>query len=382
MRGSNPDLRGAACSSTLCHSEIQRNSKTNEKKVIEIYQSGKGYKAVSKALGLPQHGTVENLPRSGRPTKITPRAQRQLIQEVRKDPTTTSKELQASLASVKVSVHDSTIRKRLGKNGLHGRVPRQRPLLSKKNIKARLSFARKHLDDPKTFGNILCGLTRQKCNALEEDQTEQHGFKQQSTRPTLRSGRNLAAGSCRTSGSRSDITRCHFCKHHHRFFCAAVPAWLGSSLGRVPLVLEFSRNPVLSWFCGPLQGGIRETLLGSLVGEELCRLQQGKLTVPEYALQFRTLAAKSCWNEQALLAAYCQGLNPQVRLHLAAYEDAIGLERLIQLSIRVAARMQLCVDEPQDQSSHNTWSDRPAPVSSPEPAPEPMHLGTSYLTPA
>ncbi|KAK3571142.1 hypothetical protein QTP86_003094 [Hemibagrus guttatus] len=83
------------------------------KKVIEIHQSGKGYKAISKALGLPQttvraiiykwrkYGTVENLPRSGRPTKITPRVQRQLIQEVTKDPTTTSKELQASLASVK-----------------------------------------------------------------------------------------------------------------------------------------------------------------------------------------------------------------------------------------------------------------------------------------
>ncbi|KAK3524910.1 hypothetical protein QTP86_011512 [Hemibagrus guttatus] len=84
-----------------------------------IYQSGKGYKAISKALGLPRttvraiiykwrkHGTVENLPRSGRQTKITPRAQRQLIQEVTKDPTTTSKELQASLASVKESVRPS-----------------------------------------------------------------------------------------------------------------------------------------------------------------------------------------------------------------------------------------------------------------------------------
>ncbi|KAK3522884.1 hypothetical protein QTP86_006343 [Hemibagrus guttatus] len=82
---------------------------------LPIYLSGKGYKAISKALGLPRttvraiiykwrkHGTVENLPRSGRPTKITPRAQRQLIQEVTKDPTTTSKELQASLASVKDS---------------------------------------------------------------------------------------------------------------------------------------------------------------------------------------------------------------------------------------------------------------------------------------
>uniref|UniRef100_A0AAY4ARM8 Transposase n=1 Tax=Denticeps clupeoides TaxID=299321 RepID=A0AAY4ARM8_9TELE len=128
-------------------------------KVIEIYQSGKGYKAISKALGLQRttvraiihkwqkHGTVVNLPRSGRPTKITPRAQRQLIREATKDPRTTSKELQASLASNKVSVHDSTIRKCLGKNGLHGRFPRRKPLLSKKNIKApRLAFAREHQD--------------------------------------------------------------------------------------------------------------------------------------------------------------------------------------------------------------------------------------------
>ncbi|KAK3535322.1 hypothetical protein QTP70_007932 [Hemibagrus guttatus] len=75
--------------------EIQKQMR---KKVIEIYQSGKGYKAISKALGLlrttvraiiykwRKHGTVEDLPRSGRPTKITPRAQRQLIQEVTKDP--------------------------------------------------------------------------------------------------------------------------------------------------------------------------------------------------------------------------------------------------------------------------------------------------------
>ncbi|KAK3556132.1 hypothetical protein QTP70_005614 [Hemibagrus guttatus] len=135
-------------------------------KVIEIHRSGKGYKAISKALGLPRttvraiiykwqkHGTVENLPRSGRLTKIAPRAQRRLIQEVTKDPTITSKELQASLASVKVSVHDSTIRKRLGKNGLHGRVPRRKPLLSKKNMKARLSFPRKHLDDPQDFWSV------------------------------------------------------------------------------------------------------------------------------------------------------------------------------------------------------------------------------------
>ena len=139
-------------------------------KVIDIYQSGKGYKAISKALGLQpttvraiiykwrKLGTVVNLPRSGRPTKIPPRAHQQIIQE----PRLTSKELQASLASVKVSVHDSTIRKRLGRNGIHGRVARRKPLLTKKNTKARLTFAKKHLDHPKTFGIRFCGLMSQK----------------------------------------------------------------------------------------------------------------------------------------------------------------------------------------------------------------------------
>ncbi len=128
---------------------IQEQMRNN---IVDMYQSGKGYNAISKALGLQRttvraiihkwrkHGTVVNLPRSGQPTKITPRAQRRLIHD---EPRTTSKELQASLASIKVSVHDSTIRKRLVKNGIHERVPRQKPLLTKKNTKARLTFAKK-----------------------------------------------------------------------------------------------------------------------------------------------------------------------------------------------------------------------------------------------
>lgn len=68
------------------------------KKVIEIYLSGKGYKATSKGLRLHQttgkavihkwrkHGTVVKLLRSGQRTKIISKAQRRLIQEVIKHP--------------------------------------------------------------------------------------------------------------------------------------------------------------------------------------------------------------------------------------------------------------------------------------------------------
>lgn len=89
---------------------MPRSKETREymrNQVIDIHQSGKGYKAIAKTLGLQRttvraiiqkwkkYGTVENLPRSGRPTKSSQRARQLLIQEV------TSEELQATSASVK-----------------------------------------------------------------------------------------------------------------------------------------------------------------------------------------------------------------------------------------------------------------------------------------
>ncbi|MGL5802581.1 MAG: hypothetical protein ACRCX7_08325 [Cetobacterium sp.] len=87
----------------------------------------------------------------------------------------------------------------------------------------------------------------------------------------------------------------------------------------------------------------------SSIGERLCRLKQGAMTVTDYALQFRTLAAASGWNKQALITIYRQGLDPRIRLHLAAYKDSIGLEKFIQLSIRFATHMQLCLKKHQAQ---------------------------------
>ncbi|KAK3508516.1 hypothetical protein QTP70_031804, partial [Hemibagrus guttatus] len=120
----------------------------------------------------------------------------------------------------------------------------------------------------------------------------------------------------------------------------------------------------------------------SSLGERLCRLKQGSMSVSEYALPFRTLAAASGWNEQALITTYRQGLDPRVRLHLAAYEDSIGLERFIQLSIRFATRMQLCLEEHQGQTATVTLARPPETVNDPEPDSEAMHLGHSGVSAA
>ncbi|KAK3552185.1 hypothetical protein QTP86_005114 [Hemibagrus guttatus] len=106
------------------------------------------------------------------------------------------------------------------------------------------------------------------------------------------------------------------------------------------------------------------------IGERLCRLRQGSMMVSDFALQFQTLAAASGWNEQALITTYRQGLDPHIRLHLAAYEDSIRLEKFIQLSIRFATRMQLCLEEHQDQPLFPAAPRRPEHVSRPEPADE------------
>ncbi|MGL5841636.1 MAG: retropepsin-like aspartic protease, partial [Aeromonas hydrophila] len=118
----------------------------------------------------------------------------------------------------------------------------------------------------------------------------------------------------------------------------------------------------------------------SSLGESLCHLKQGDLSVAEYALQFRTLAAASGWNEQALITTYRQGLDPRVRLHLAAYEDSMGLEKFIQLSIHFATRMQLCLDEHQSQPAISTAAAQSGPVSHPEPPDDAMQLELSDVS--
>ncbi len=101
------------------------------------------------------------------------------------------------------------------------------------------------------------------------------------------------------------------------------------------------------------------------------------MSVSEYALQFRTLTAASGWNEHSLITTYHQGLNPQLRLYLAAYDDVIRLERFIHLSIRTDRHMQPCLEYLQGQPSPSCPC-QPEITSSPEP--EVMQLDHTRLT--
>ncbi|KAJ4924663.1 hypothetical protein JOQ06_003615 [Pogonophryne albipinna] len=83
---------------------------------------------------------------------MTARAQRRMLnEEVKKNPRVSARDLKKSLAHANISVDESTIRKTLNKNGVHGRTPRRKPLLSRKNIAARLKCAKEHLDVPQHY---------------------------------------------------------------------------------------------------------------------------------------------------------------------------------------------------------------------------------------
>ncbi|ROI62448.1 Retrotransposon-derived protein PEG10 [Anabarilius grahami] len=112
--------------------------------------------------------------------------------------------------------------------------------------------------------------------------------------------------------------------------------------------------------------------------------QHGAITqsYSSFTSHFREVFGKPITDSSAaLITSYRQGLEPRVRLHLAAYEDNIGLEKFIQLFICCATRMQACIQEHQGQSFSTSLLCRSEPVSSPEPANEPMEVENSRLTP-
>src|SRR4029434_882749 len=125
------------------------HSKQLREKVIEKYRSGEGYK-MSKALNIPwnsvksiikkwkEYGPCVNLPRAGRPHKLSDRARSRLVREATKTPMTTLKEFQASAADM-----GETVARVLHQSKLYGRDP----LFKKTHIKYQLEFAERQVGD-------------------------------------------------------------------------------------------------------------------------------------------------------------------------------------------------------------------------------------------
>ena len=134
-------------------------------RIVSRHRSREGYKKMSAALKVPmstvasiickwkKFGTTRTLPRVDRPAKLSDWGRRALVREVTKNPMVTLTELRRCSVKRGEPSRRTTIFAALHQAGLYGRVARQKPLLSKRHMTARLEFAKEHLKDFQTMRN-------------------------------------------------------------------------------------------------------------------------------------------------------------------------------------------------------------------------------------
>lgn len=202
-------LSGDMVCTTLNMDQRKRRKELSQeirKKIIDKHDKGKGYKTISKQLDVPVttvahiiqkfkiHGTVANLPGRGRRRKIDDKSKRRIIRMVTKEPRKTSKEIQGELHAQGTSVSDRTIRRCLSQSGLHGRRPRRTPLLKTNHKKARLEYAKLHVDKPQSFWeNVLwTDETKMelfaKAHQLYVHRRKNEAYQEKNTVPTVKHG--------------------------------------------------------------------------------------------------------------------------------------------------------------------------------------------------
>ncbi|MEE6524685.1 hypothetical protein FKM82_024284 [Ascaphus truei] len=116
----------------------------------------------------------------------------------------------------------------------------------------------------------------------------------------------------------------------------------------------------------------------------LLNISQGDRTVARYALDFRTVAAETGWNDVALSAVFWQGLSERLKDELAALDRPAGLEDLIDLCIRMDQRLQ---ERRMERNKHprgiqsSSFSTIGSLLSTTPVLDEPMQLGGTSLSP-
>ncbi|XP_040285880.1 uncharacterized protein LOC120999069 [Bufo bufo] len=119
-------------------------------------------------LGVEDYGTAADIPGHGRNRKINDKLKKWIIQMVTEEPRTTCKEIRGALQGQGTSVSDQTIRHCLSQTGLHGRQLRRRPLLKANPKKARLEFAKMHIDKPQSVWENLFWTDETKLELFEK----------------------------------------------------------------------------------------------------------------------------------------------------------------------------------------------------------------------
>ncbi|KAI3374155.1 hypothetical protein L3Q82_006021 [Scortum barcoo] len=114
------------------------------------------------------------------------------------------------------------------------------------------------------------------------------------------------------------------------------------SAASAPSSLPVSSAPV-PVLASPSEVFRRVRRLAPRTGSVFCSAQdptQGRRRVVDYALEFRTLAADSGWNETSIIGAFMDGLAEEVKDFLAPLDTPRDFESLVEIASRIDNRLR------------------------------------------
>ena len=129
---------------------IERKSLREIRKIVKI--------SLSTVLNIVNkhkiHHRIEDFPKTGRPRKLSSKQERLICRKVKSNSHCSAVKIAESISFESGSMESaSTIRRTLNSNGLHGRTPRKKPFISKKNKTRRLNFAKEKVKCTEEFWN-------------------------------------------------------------------------------------------------------------------------------------------------------------------------------------------------------------------------------------
>lgn len=121
---------------------------------------------------------------------------------------------------------------------------------------------------------------------------------------------------------------------------------------------------------------------------ELMSIRQGRRSIADYSIDFRTLASRSNWNAEALVDAYLFSLADYLKDELVSHPSPSNLDDAIALTARIDRRVQARRRERCRQYRHScdvtsTTGPAPSPVTPPVGNPnftEPMEVSRTSLS--